>query len=154
MTLGWRIGNECVADIPAAKEAVISMYPKFLMIDTSAIYYTFTAYGSTVTQLTGPADALVLRINPTINYVGTGTPSRGFHTYVFGQCDFTAASAVCVTSSSTVAPCPSGFAPQGQDVGYDKVQAGAIFGFFFCFVMALWIIAKNAGLILEAIRKW
>lgn len=134
MTLGWRIGNECVADIPAAKEAVISMYPKFLMIDTSSIYYTFTAYGSTVTQLTGPADALVLRINPATNYVGTGTPSRNFHTYVFPQCvieDF-----------------------QGSSMAaYDYVQGAAIWGFFFSFTVALWLVAKNAGLVINFIKR-
>lgn len=134
MTLGWRVEGNCLADVAAAKEAVVSMYPKLVMIDTSPYTFVYTAYGSTVTQLTGPADALVLRINPATNYVGTGTPSRSFHTYVFPQCvieDF-----------------------QGSSMAaYDYVQGAAIWGFFFSFTVALWLVAKNAGLVINFIKR-
>lgn len=37
---------------------------------------------------------------------------------------------------------------------FDPVSAGAIFIFFFSSVVGLWIVAKNIGLILEAIKRW
>lgn len=151
---GWQYLDQCLPDVAAVSAAVRAMYPMFKMIDTGSVNYFYSAYGSTVTQLSSPADVLVLRINPAQNYSGSGSVTRASHTYSFPQCDPAATSAICVPSSSTIAPCPSGFAPQGQEVGYSYTQAGSIFAFFFCFVLGLWVVAKNAGLILEAIRKW
>lgn len=37
---------------------------------------------------------------------------------------------------------------------FDYAQAAAIFGFFFSFVVGTWLVAKNFGLILEAVRRW
>ena len=37
---------------------------------------------------------------------------------------------------------------------FDYVQAAAIFGFFFSFVVGTWFVAKNFGLIVEAVRRW
>lgn len=39
------------------------------------------------------------------------------------------------------------------DVPYDYANAGAIWGFFFSFTVGLWLVAKNAGLVLEFIKK-
>lgn len=37
---------------------------------------------------------------------------------------------------------------------FDYVEAGVIWTFFFSFVVSLWIVAKNAGVILNAVRKF
>lgn len=39
------------------------------------------------------------------------------------------------------------------DAPYDYANAGAIWAFFFSFTLLLWIIAKNAGLILNFVRR-
>ena len=39
-------------------------------------------------------------------------------------------------------------------VPFDYIEAGAIWSFFFTFVVGLWLVAKNVGLIIEAIRKF
>lgn len=37
---------------------------------------------------------------------------------------------------------------------FDYAQAAAIFAFFFSFIVGTWFVAKNFGLILEAVRRW
>jgi len=37
---------------------------------------------------------------------------------------------------------------------FDYAGATAIFSFFFAFTVGCWIVAKNIGLILEAVRRW
>lgn len=37
---------------------------------------------------------------------------------------------------------------------FDAATAGAIFAFFFLGVAGSWVVAQNAGLILQAIKKW
>lgn len=37
---------------------------------------------------------------------------------------------------------------------FDYVAAGAIFTFFFSFTVSAWVVAKNAGLILAAIKRF
>ncbi len=49
------------------------------------------------------------------------------------------------TPSFPVCDLPAEFSP---------VVAGSLFVFFFCFVMGLYIVSKNAGVILDAIRRW
>ena len=39
------------------------------------------------------------------------------------------------------------------DAPYDYANAGAIWAFFFSFTVVLWLIAKNAGLILDFIKR-
>lgn len=60
---------------------------------------------------------------------------------------------ICVSSSITVAPCPAGNAPELQALP-DAAIGAQFFDFYFCFVMALWMIAKACGLLLSAVRKW
>ena len=42
----------------------------------------------------------------------------------------------------------------GLVVPFDYVLAASIFSFFFSFTVGCWIVAKNAGVILEAVRRW
>lgn len=37
---------------------------------------------------------------------------------------------------------------------FDYVKAAALFSFFFSFVVGVWIVGKNIGLILNAVRHW
>lgn len=37
---------------------------------------------------------------------------------------------------------------------FDYVEAGAIWTFFFSFVVSLWLVAKNAGVVINAVRKY
>lgn len=37
---------------------------------------------------------------------------------------------------------------------FDYVKAGALFAFFFSFVVGVWIVGKNIGLIINAVRHW
>ncbi len=43
-------------------------------------------------------------------------------------------------------------AAQSVDISYP--QAGAVFSFFFGFTLAAWYVAKNVGLLLEAVRRF
>ena len=40
------------------------------------------------------------------------------------------------------------------DPTFDYLVAGGLFAFFFTSIVGLWLVAKNAGLILEAVRRW
>lgn len=53
------------------------------------------------------------------------------------------------TGSFVLQSCPEVTAPD-----FDPVSAGLIWTFFFSFVVSLWIVAKNAGVIINAIRKF
>jgi len=46
--------------------------------------------------------------------------------------------------------CPSG----GADAGIDYPAAGAFFTFCFSVTLGFWLLAKKAGLVLHAIRRW
>lgn len=37
---------------------------------------------------------------------------------------------------------------------FDYVKAAALFSFFFSFVVGVWIVGKNIGLIINAVRHW
>lgn len=37
---------------------------------------------------------------------------------------------------------------------YDPVLAGALFSFFFSFIVGVWVFCKNIGLIINAVRRW
>ena len=37
---------------------------------------------------------------------------------------------------------------------FDYVAAGVIWTFFFSFVVSLWVVAKNAGVVINAVRKF
>lgn len=152
MTAGWRVRDACLPDVASAQKALLNLYP--MVTHSDGMSSVFTSYGASWIVYSSPSDVLVMRLNPAMNYAGSGTPTRVAHTYALSKCDVEADSAVCVPSSTTVAPCPSGFAPQGQDVGYDYITAGAIWAFFFCFVVSLWIVSRNAGLLIEGVRKW
>ncbi|HQC80829.1 MAG TPA: hypothetical protein PLS67_09995, partial [Accumulibacter sp.] len=52
------------------------------------------------------------------------------------------------TGSLSLATCTK------PDVPYDYTGAGAIWAFFFTTTLGFWLVAKKAGLILEAVRKW
>lgn len=39
-------------------------------------------------------------------------------------------------------------------VPFNYAAASSLFGFFFSFTVGCWLVAKNAGLILEAIKRW
>lgn len=42
----------------------------------------------------------------------------------------------------------------GSSQQFDYVAAGFIFSFFFSFTVGVWVVSKNMGLILNAIRRW
>lgn len=56
---------------------------------------------------------------------------------------------VIIRGSTTIqlAPCDA------PDSPYDYTSAGAIWAFFFSFTVGLWLVSKNAGLILEFIKR-
>lgn len=53
------------------------------------------------------------------------------------------------TGSFILQSCPEVTAPD-----FDPVSAGIIWTFFFSFVVSLWIVAKNAGVIINAVRRF
>jgi len=53
------------------------------------------------------------------------------------------------TGSFILQTCPEVTAPD-----FDPVSAGAIWTFFFSFVVSLWIVAKNAGVIINVVRRF
>ncbi|UCV24911.1 hypothetical protein [Ferribacterium limneticum] len=42
----------------------------------------------------------------------------------------------------------------GTSEPFDYVKAAALFSFFFSFVVGVWIVGKNIGLIINAVRHW
>lgn len=42
----------------------------------------------------------------------------------------------------------------GSSQPFDYVAAGILFSFFFSFTVGVWVVSKNMGLILNAIRRW
>lgn len=39
-------------------------------------------------------------------------------------------------------------------VPFDYAMAGAVFSFFFTFTLGCWVVARNIGVILAAVRRW
>lgn len=62
----------------------------------------------------------------------------------------------CYPSAVTVAPCGAGFAPYLQvvPVPYDYAQGGALWAFGFSFVLGLWFVSRNIGMILDAVKRY
>jgi len=76
---------------------------------------------------------------------------------------------ICVPSTFSQAPCPSGTALtttqayvidptqaatiDAQNAPFDYVQAGAIWSLGFTFVVGLYVVSKSAGAIINLIRK-
>lgn len=50
-----------------------------------------------------------------------------------------------------LASCPT---PDPLPTQFDTLAAGALWAFFFCFVMVLYLVARSAGSILTAIRRF
>ena len=76
---------------------------------------------------------------------------------------------VCATAPISQAPCPAGMAPavmqgyifdpayaasiEAQNEPFDYAVAGQIWGMAFTFVVALYLVSKSAGVILNRIKS-
>lgn len=56
--------------------------------------------------------------------------------------------------AASVAALEAAMGTGGSVEPFDYVKAAALFSFFFSFVVGVWIVGKNIGLILNAVRHW
>lgn len=59
-----------------------------------------------------------------------------------------------IVDGSVVSGGGSGGGTVTPEEPFDTVKASALFGFFFSFVVGVWLFAKNIGLILQAVKRW
>lgn len=108
--------------------------------------YRIAGYYATCTDVsTGgiPARLSPGLSDPTPSGPGTGT---GVSQATFDQLR---ATVTALQASVTVLQSSAGSSGQ-----FDYAAAGLLFSFFFSFTVAVWVVSKNLGVILEAIRRW
>ena len=102
-----------------------------------------------------PADALTAFNNlyPIVGetnmtyLVSSSVTAGGVLTYSLNTRPITGNTLTSRAGTLQLTPCTNPDAP------YDYANAGAIWAFFFSFTICLWLVAKNAGLIMNFIRR-
>lgn len=84
-----------------------------------------------------------------LSYVSSSVNASCVLTYSLNHRPWTTNTLSSRTGTATLPACST------PDITpFDPVAAGALFAFFFASVVSLWLVSKNIGLILEAIKKW
>lgn len=83
--------------------------------------------------------------------IGNGTAAKLSYS---SSVSAVSAPAQTVTLASLNAAVLSLQASGGSSEPFDYVKAAALFSFFFSFVVGVWIVGKNIGLIINAVRHW
>lgn len=103
-----------------------------------------------------PSDALVAfkQLYPIIgetnytSYVSGSISSSGLISYSLSTRAITSDTVYSRSGSMQLVGC------NAPDVPYDYTGAGEIWAFFFSFTVCLWFVAKNAGLIVNAVKRF
>ena len=79
--------------------------------------------------------------------VSASVNASGVLTYSLATRPITSITLASRTGTLYLTPCTK------PDLPYDYANAGAIWAFFFSFTVCLWLVAKNAGLIMNFIKR-
>ncbi len=143
MTTGYSAMGKCFLTNAEATDAYFGAQPSFNYQGSFTYNYVKQAGAWKLAEWRLTTNAL----NATY-----GTPPMTFGTCTLDEPPQPYPSTLTCTNCGGGSGIPS--TGTGWDGTYDYIAAGAAWTFAFSFVLGTWLIAKNMGIIINAIRRW
>lgn len=121
---GFLVADKCAPDSLEAENALASQFPQYLGSTPPVMCSAFNTWY---------------------------TPATKAYTLVITCHDLTSATQYQFTHDVILQPCDPAINPPQQ---FDPLLAASFWSFAMTFVLGCWLLAKNAGTIINAIKRW